>query len=299
MDKPLVLPNLLVAGAPKCGTSSVHGWLSDHPDVIGSLEKETYFLSDPGSHMHRPSSHVSDGLGGYAAHFPPGAADAKVLLESTPGYLYSDTARSAVATFPTMPKVLFILREPSAQIYSLFRYFQNNWNWVPADMDFAAFIEASRTGSHDFMGNELAQNCLRNAAYVDHLIKWRDILGDCHMKITLFDDLQDDQQGFMTALCDWLELAPEFYQSYGYPRENETYQPRSRKLQSANLAIRAMLPKGAAYTALRHLYRRLNTRKPDPASRKDAVAVTQLRGEYRGANQRLAETFELDLSRWN
>lgn len=297
MTRPLILPNLLIAGAPKAGTSSVHGWLADHPDCVGSHEKETYFLSDPGTHMHRPNQHVSSGLDGYAALFPPAAAKARIVLESTPGYLYSATALAAVADFPTAPKVLFILREPSAQIHSLYRYFQNNWDWIPPDMSFDAFLAACRAGSHDFKGNELARDCLTNAAYVDHLLPWRDALGADQVKVMLFDDLARDPAGFLRDLCHWLDLDPAFYDGYGFPRDNETYQPRSRALQSVNIAVRRFLPKGAAYQALRQVYRRLNTRAPDAVD-PNAQTLLQLRSSFSDANARLARTFDLDLGGW-
>ncbi len=295
---PDVLPNFLIAGVPKAGTSSVHGWLADHPDCIGSLEKETYFLVDPGTHMHRPDNHVSNGLAGYAAHFPAGA-QAQIIMESTPAYIYSATARDTLRDMSGTPKLLFILREPSAQVHSLFRYFQNNWDWVPSDMSFADFLTACRTGPHDFKGNELAQNCLTNAAYVDHLIPWRDALGPDRIKVMLFDDLLADQSAFVADVCTWLHLDPTFFETYAFPRENETYQPRSRGLQKLNLAIRSRLPKGAAYNAARAVYRRLNTRVPDAVSVTEDKVLADLKAEFSDANARLAKAFDLDLSRWS
>lgn len=296
LSKPLVLPNFVIAGAPKSGTSSLHSWIADHPDALGSLEKETYFLSDPGTHMYRPDNHVSLGLTGYAAHFPdPGGA--KIILESTPGYLYSATALRTLANLPSNPRVLFVLREPGAQILSLFQYFQNNWTWIPAEMGFAEFIAAVRSGSHDFKGNELARHCLDYAAYVDHLLPWRAALGPDRMRVMLFDDLKADGLGFTKKVATWLSLNPDFYDSYDISRENETYTPRSRLLQSVNVAIRDRLPKGPAYEALRRIYRRLNTTKVTPNP--NAQTLADIRNQLAPANARLAAEFKLDLRAWN
>lgn len=43
------LPNLLIAGAPKCGTSSIFTWLIAHPEVCGSQPKETFYLMNSDS----------------------------------------------------------------------------------------------------------------------------------------------------------------------------------------------------------------------------------------------------------
>ena len=43
-----MLPNVVIAGAPKCGTTSLFAWLADHPDVCGSNVKEARYFLDPG-----------------------------------------------------------------------------------------------------------------------------------------------------------------------------------------------------------------------------------------------------------
>ena len=39
-----MLPNLFLVGAPKCGTTTLHHWLSLHPDVFMSKIKEPAFF---------------------------------------------------------------------------------------------------------------------------------------------------------------------------------------------------------------------------------------------------------------
>ena len=297
----MVVPNFLICGAPKAGTSSLHAWLADHPEALGSTEKETYFCVDPGSHMHRPGANVSDGLEGYAQYFDlRSKSKPKILLESTPSYLYSETALRYVPDLPSAPKCLFVVREPGQQIYSLFRYFQSNWSWIPASLRFSEYLSVLRqpTDTQQFRGNELAQNALGNARYVEHLLPWRDRLGPERMMVTTFDRLKHDPKGLTQEVAAWLGLDPAFYESYRFPRENETYAVRSPALQRVNVAIRARLPKGAAYRALREIYRRFNTRPPlDPES-EDRVLIERLAQEYAQANHRLREEFNLDLPGW-
>src|SRR5215212_3535508 len=49
-----MLPNWIIAGVPKAGTSTLFRWLTDHPEVSGPSEKETCYFVDRGSHMFRP-----------------------------------------------------------------------------------------------------------------------------------------------------------------------------------------------------------------------------------------------------
>jgi hypothetical protein len=295
-----LLPNLIIAGAPKAGTSSLHLWLADHPDALGAIEKETYFFVDPGTHMHRPDRHIANGLDGYSDYFRPvEGRHYSTILESTPSYLYSQTALELLPSLPTEPRFIFVLREPSAQIYSLFTYFKNNWTWIPRDLTFEHYVDEVSTGTPDYMGNELANNALRYGAYVDYLSRWRDRVGAERMRVWLFDDLVADKAAFTKRAAAFAGLDQSFYDSYDFPSDNETYQVRSGALQSINVAVRGMLPKGRTYDALRGLYRGLNTRKPGKAGEDDMAIREALKGRFADANARLAREFDLDLSGWH
>ena len=294
----MTIANFIIAGVPKAGTSSVHRWIAAHPDAVGSTEKETYHFADPGTHMARDGVEPGD-LDAYARHFPvePGR-EPKVVLESTPGYVYHREALLRIPGLPTQPRCLFIVREPSSQVFSLYRYFRENWSWVPASMSFREFVAAVRGGTHDFGGNELAFDALSNAAYVDFLEPWRERLGGERMRVHTFDALKADPRGFVEDVAGWLGLDTSFYQTYGFPRENETYAARWRSLQEVNIALRARLPKGWPYEVARRVYRAVNTRSPDAAGSDERAVLSGLRDEYRAANERLARSFDLDLSGW-
>ena len=65
-----MFPNLVVGGAPKCGTSTFFRWLSSHPDVCGSEPKETFFLMDRDSPLLNRDCNVHEhGLQSYGSFF--------------------------------------------------------------------------------------------------------------------------------------------------------------------------------------------------------------------------------------
>jgi hypothetical protein len=47
----MALPYLIVAGAPKYGTSSLFLWIADHPEAEGARIKETCYFNDSLSHV--------------------------------------------------------------------------------------------------------------------------------------------------------------------------------------------------------------------------------------------------------
>ena len=256
------IPNLVIAGAPKCGTSSLHSWLTAHPDVIGAPEKETYFLCDPGTHMFRPHSSVLNGLAGYTRSFEPDTGqDPVAVLESTPSYMYSTTALRVLPGLPSRPRVVFVLREPSAQIYSLFRYFQSNWNWIPREMTFREFVDRALAGNPPkYWGNELAQNAICNARFVDFIRQWHGALGGDRMRIYLLEDLQRDPSIVVKDIATFAGLDLGFFDDFAFQVFNQAYAVRSAVVQKLNIAVRSLLPKGRAYDAGRRLYRRINTK---------------------------------------
>ena len=70
-----MLPTVIVIGAAKCGTTSVHEYLDDHPEVAMSAEKELNFFVE--------EKNWPRGIAWYESQFDP---DAPVRGESSPTY---------------------------------------------------------------------------------------------------------------------------------------------------------------------------------------------------------------------
>ncbi|WP_164658448.1 sulfotransferase domain-containing protein [Tropicibacter sp. Alg240-R139] len=290
------LPSLIIAGVPKTGTTSVFDWLNAHPHAQGSSLKETCFFADPDSHAFRPDFNSDLGLDVYRTVFAGNDADANLLFEATPLYIYSTRALEQIPSLPSKPKCLFILREPAAQIRSTYQFFRNTWSYIPVEMSFADYLIAVRTQDHDFGGNELARDALINADYAPWLRRWRTRLGPERMKICLFEDLKRDPGTFMIDLSQWCDLDPKFYADFSFETSNESYEVVNRSLHGLNMAVRDRLPKGWLYDLARKIYRRFNTRPV--AKDVDAEELLRLKQEFVASYAPLEDEFGLDLSAW-
>jgi len=97
------LPNLVIVGAAKCGTTSLHSYLAAHPEIHMSSLKELRFFQDPAS---------LDRLDHYARFFD---ADLPVRGESTPAYtcepLVPGVAGRIRAALPDA-KLIYLVRDP-------------------------------------------------------------------------------------------------------------------------------------------------------------------------------------------
>jgi hypothetical protein len=248
--------------------------------------------------MFRPGSNFRDGgLPGYEQLFGSCDPAVKVAIEATPGYLYSETALRELPHLPSRPNFIVVLREPVAQLQSLFSYFQQNWNWIPRDMTFRDFIAAVEDGNSGFGGNELAANAIANAWYPEHLRRWEAAVGRERLHILLFEELVNDSRATMQRLATELGIRPSFYDDYDFPRENSTYVARSGALQDLNIWLRSRLPQGAFYNIVRWLYRSINTRPPALQAR-DVELESALADRFSPMLVELERDFHLDMTLW-
>nr|WP_303246125.1 sulfotransferase [Synechococcus sp. HK05] len=99
------LPNAVIIGGMKCGTTSLNAWLREHPGIAFSSHKEVHFFD----------KHFERGTGWYRTHFPimERLQGASCTLEATPSYLYR-AERVAPRMHALIPgaKLIVMLRNP-------------------------------------------------------------------------------------------------------------------------------------------------------------------------------------------
>jgi Sulfotransferase domain len=114
-----VLPNLVVIGAAKCGTTSLHAYLDAHPEVAMSREKELHFFVE--------RKNWGRGLAWYESQFDDAAP---VRGESSPGYsafpLYEGVVERMAETIPRA-KLVYLVRDPVERIVSHYTHRTVNW----------------------------------------------------------------------------------------------------------------------------------------------------------------------------
>lgn len=122
------LPNLVVIGAMKCGTSALHTYLDHHPEIAMSHPKELNFFFGQAAHEDAcgarrswTSGNWARDAGWYARHF---RADAPVRGESSPGYTSPDHPEVAERMAATIPDVrlIYLVRDPLARALSQYRH---------------------------------------------------------------------------------------------------------------------------------------------------------------------------------
>ena len=281
--KSAIYPNLVVGGAPKCGTSSVFFWLAAHPEVASSREKETFFWAPDVNRFNASCNLQEHGPQAYPSLFAH-TGHAKVRFEATAAYLYYASAWEGLASLPEKPLVLFLLREPAARTQSQFLF------------------ETHRTGrvNGSFADYLKEPQILDHGHYVRYLAEWERALGRDHLLIWQFEQVMRDPCTAMKQLAVRLGIDPAFYDRYDFAVRNETVAIKSKKLHRLGLRLQSMVPH-AIQDLLLPLYLKLNGAGRVQADDDLKAQTRALKPLFAVSNAELAARFpeSIDLSLWN
>lgn len=110
------LPNFMIIGGQRCGTTSLYNYVAQHPDVVPAFIKETHFFDRA----------YGRGLDWYRTFFPlsnsshPGRK--KITGEATPYYLFDHYVPARVAEAVPDVKLIVLLRNPIDRAYSHYQF---------------------------------------------------------------------------------------------------------------------------------------------------------------------------------
>ena len=284
----MTLPNFLVIGSGKAGTSSIGAYLDQHPQVFMSPVKEPNFFAydaaEPGILVwgsSREREYPVRDLTAYAALFD-GVRDEVAIGEASTVYLESRDAPPRIrATLPGV-RLVASLRDPVDRAYSSY--------WMGIRLG----TESRDIGQALHPGDDL----VRAGFYHSLLQRYVKLFERERLHVLLFDDLRSRPVEAMQSLYRFLEVDGRFVPDVRV-RHNVGGVPRSRMLHTifASRGLRAVarpLLRGRLRQALVGLRQR-SLRRPPPlpeALRRSLIAL------YREDVLRLQQLLERDLSHW-
>ncbi len=206
-------PTFIVIGAPRSGTTSLHSYLAQHPDVYMSAVKEPNFFLFGGS----PPDFGGPGPGAdmtardsvyreedYLALFEPGA-EAIARGESSPKYLPTPgTARRIYERIPRV-RIVAILRDPVDRALSDFALRVRD-GWEPCDSLEEALAEEDRR----IRENWALGLYLQRGFYARHLKEYYAHFPEEQIRVFLYDDLRDRPRWLLESLFRFVGVDPAF-----------------------------------------------------------------------------------------
>ncbi len=106
------VPDFLIIGAQKAGTTSLFHYLNQHPDIFMPSAKEVHFFD----------LHYETGIEAYQSLFSEAADSGKVTGEASPYYLFHPCVPERVKTHLPDVKLIILLRDPVARAFSHYHH---------------------------------------------------------------------------------------------------------------------------------------------------------------------------------
>lgn len=262
------LPNLVIAGVGKAGTTSLFWYLSQHPDVCAASVKEPRYFrlpdDDPGASLPP--------LAGYARHFEHCGAE-RYVMEASPQYFKGRTRTiEAIRRTLSDPRVILMFRDPVAKMWSEYRFKRSHMT-IPDDVDFDAFVarcERVRDEGRPRTGEDADYFTLAGGTYAGIVEGWLDAFGDA-IHVYFFEDMVAEPAPFVAGVCRWLGIDDDVTSTFSYSVENRTEGFRSGTLQRVAIAANreggALRNRRRLKAPLRRFYYAINrSRRPETMS---------------------------------
>lgn len=287
---PARLPNLVIVGVSKAGTSSLFDYLKQHPDVCASDVKEVRYL-DP---LRRGEE--LEPIESYSRHFAACSGQA-YAMEATPGYFYGGRVLArGLTSLSSSAYALVSLREPADRCWSWFQFVKSRTR-IAKELTFTDYLDRCEdlhargtdadTENQPFWG-------LGGGCYATWLDDWKKEFGD-RFKVVFFDDVVSDAPASVKAICEWLAIDTDVVDDFEFSVVNKTEQYRNRLAQKAAVAVnrggeRFFHRHRTAKRLLRRAYYSANKAPAHPAM--SAAERARLADFYRPHNARLSEQLE-------
>ena len=286
----MTLPNFMIIGVAKAGTTSLFRYLDQHPQVFMCPVKGTNFFGyedaldwkwtdegDPPLLRHFQATTLEE----YEALFA-GATDEIAIGEASPQYFRCPTAAWRIHECVPDVKLVASLRNPADRAYSGFLMRTRRGEAVKS-----VYEEFTPNASH-----------VREGFYYKRLKRYFDSFARHQIKVYLFEEFRKDPAKVAVDLFDFLRVDTNFVPDTSI-RHNPAGVPRSRLLSRLFFnptlirTAKRMLPHGMQRMAKRVQRQNLETPPKLPADLR-----AELLDLYREDIHKLEVILERDLSIW-
>jgi hypothetical protein len=271
-----VLPNFLIVGAMRSGTTSLARYLGAHPEVFMAPVKEIHYFD----------RNFNQGINWYERHFLK-ATDEGAVGEASQTYMYDEDAVGRIATVLPKARLIAVLRNPVDRAYS--HYWLNRaLGREPLSFREAVDVEADRLAAGD-RSARFAYSYLDRGRYLRQLVHLYDHFPDEAVCTVLFEDLRDRPGETYSWVCRFLGADTSFV-----PPHLGT--PLNRFTTFRSVAIRERTKR--LRPGVRRLIGHLNARTRQYPPLEQDLRASLLR-EFENDNAALASRLGRDLSIWS
>jgi Sulfotransferase domain len=207
------MPDFLIIGAQKCGTTSLYVYLTQHPQILPATQKELHFFD----------LNYAQGIDWYLAQFSA-KTDEKITLtgESSPYYIFHPCVPQRVHQLFPDTKLIVLLRNPVERTWSHYHH-EVRWGFETLDFEAAIDSEAERLNGeleklradpNYYSFNHQHYTYLSRGIYVDQLQAWMELFPRNQFLILNSEDFYANPAATLTQTLEFLGLSPWDLGSY-------------------------------------------------------------------------------------
>jgi hypothetical protein len=194
-----VLPNAMLIGVQKAGTSALYDWLAQHPDIYAPAGAKDF-------HFFASDSHYQKGTDHYAS-FYPACKGQRIILGGGVNHIYFDHSAKRIFEFNPKIKLIVVLRNPVSRAWSAYNYFKK------LGIETLSFEEALRGETH----REKSGFAIRaDQTYIDHgrysrqLKNYLSVFKREQILVLLYEELMASKQEKLNEIYNFLGLEKGF-----------------------------------------------------------------------------------------
>jgi len=210
------LPDFVIIGAAKAGTTSIYAILDQHPGIFMPEVKEPEFFAR--------DDRYSEGIAAYGARFAAAGPDQVVGEAST---IYSLTPHfpdtpARLKTHIPQAKIIYVLREPVGRAYSFYTQLVKNYQNVTGDLavhrSFEEMIDPAlhtKAAPRDKILSpanahmpDTPELCLAGSEYVQQIDSYLTHFAREQCLFLKFEDFVKDRAATLRRITDFIEVAP-------------------------------------------------------------------------------------------
>lgn len=200
---PKTAPDFVIAGAPKCGTTSLHHWLNQHP-AIHMLPGEPHYFS-------RDLAYNDPPMPARLYQILLEASDFKKLCgDRSTWYLYSENANQAIQEANPAAKIIVLVRQPADMLNSVHNhYYQRGRRENEPDLLNAMALEPDRRRGRNLperggFPEKFYYSMLPD--YASGIRRFQARFGIGRVKVVFFDDLKKRPQDVYADVLTFLDI---------------------------------------------------------------------------------------------
>jgi len=220
------IPNFVVIGAPKCGTTSLFYYLKQHPDIYLPVRKELHYFSFPLLEAHSKGPRDKETLSALCAsweeykHHYLDVRNESAVGEVSPSYLFYAEVGERIKSRLGNVRIIAILRDPIEKAFSQYMHMVRDRRETLTFHD-ALMAESERKAR----GWGDIWLYAESSLYADKLKRYFSIFGRKNVRVILFEELANQPVKVMADLYEFLGVSADFacdtskaYNRSGNPR---------------------------------------------------------------------------------